>query len=53
MDRAWERAPRWGARQRWISMAGDLAATGWVVRDGPARWRLGEISVAWPQPAHR
>ncbi|MCU0294616.1 MAG: hypothetical protein MUD05_01025 [Candidatus Nanopelagicales bacterium] len=53
MDRAWERAPRWGARQRWISMAGDLAANGWVVRDGPARWRLGEISVAWPQPAHR
>ncbi len=49
MDRAWERAPRWGARQRWIAMAGDVASAHWTVRDGPARWRLGELSVAWPQ----
>ncbi len=48
MDRAWERAPRWGARQRWISMTEDMAGAGWTVRDGPARWRLGELTVAWP-----
>lgn len=49
MDRAWERAPRWGARQRWMAMAGELRADGWTVRDGPSRWRLGEFTVAWPQ----
>ena len=46
MDRAWDAAPRWGARQRWISMAESLRDT-WRVRDGVNRWRLGEFTVAW------
>ncbi len=46
MDREWERAPRFGARQRWIAMAGALAQR-WEVRDGPGRWRLGEFTVPW------
>ena len=46
MDRAWHAAPRWGARQRWIAMAGAMARS-WQVRDGAGRWRLGEITVAW------
>lgn len=44
MDRAWERAARWGARQRWIEMAASLQPL-WEVRDGPRRWRLGEFTV--------
>ncbi len=46
MDRAWDAAPRWGARQRWIAMAESLRDT-WHVRDGAARWRLGELTVPW------
>lgn len=46
MDHAWDAAARWGARQRWISMAGSLLDT-WPVRDGVTRWRLGEFTVAW------
>ncbi len=42
MDRAWHAAPRWGARQRWIAMAGALQQT-WQVRDGVTRWRLGRV----------
>lgn len=46
MDRAWDASPRWGARQRWISMAESLCGA-WPVRDGVSRWRLGEFTVAW------
>jgi hypothetical protein len=46
MDCEWERAPRFGARQRWTAMAQALAAR-WPVRDGRGRWRLGELTVAW------
>ncbi len=46
MDRAWDAAPRWGARQRWIAMAQALHAQ-WPVRDGVTRWRLGEFTVDW------
>lgn len=46
MDREWERAPRFGARQRWIAMAAALAPR-WDVRNGPGRWRLGELTVPW------
>ena len=48
MDRAWHAAPRWGARQRWIAMAGALQRP-WSVRDGVTRWRLGEFTVPWDQ----
>lgn len=46
MDREWERAPRFGARQRWMVMA-EALATEWQVRDGRNRWRLGELTVPW------
>ncbi len=44
LDRGWERAARWGARQRWMEMTAALRER-WDVRDGPARWRLGEVTV--------
>ena len=50
LDAAWERnAPlaSFGSRQRWRATAAALAAAGWPVLDGPARWRLGELTVAW------
>lgn len=48
-DRAWAAAApyaAYGARQRWIRTVRDLAAH-WPVADGPARWRQGEVTVAW------
>ncbi|MFL0563321.1 class I SAM-dependent methyltransferase [Kocuria rhizophila] len=36
-----------GPRQRWNAMCRDLKATGWPVLHGPARWRLGELTVPW------
>lgn len=50
LDTAWTRnAPQasFGARQRWTATAADLAGQGWPLLDGPARWRLGELTVAW------
>jgi hypothetical protein len=50
MDRAWlESAPLapFGNRQRWRAMCRALLDAGWPVRDGPARWRLGELTVGW------
>lgn len=50
LDAAWIReAPRatFGARQRWIAAVGRLRDEGWPVLDGPARWRLGELTVPW------
>lgn len=50
LDRAWERRSAlaaYGARQRFVAMAGDLRAQGWPVLHGPGRWRLGELGVAW------
>ncbi|MDJ0357910.1 class I SAM-dependent methyltransferase [Paenarthrobacter sp. PH39-S1] len=50
LDRAWwEAAPlaSFGARQRWIASCRGLRAAGWPVQDGPARWRLGELTVGW------
>ncbi len=50
MDRAWEvRADQrvFGPRQRWLAMVELLRASGTPVLDGPARWRLGELSVPW------
>ncbi|WP_258061690.1 class I SAM-dependent methyltransferase [Arthrobacter sp. ZGTC412] len=56
MDRAWlESAPMaaFGNRQRWQSMARILRDAGWPVQDGPARWRLGELTVGWEAVAPR
>lgn len=50
LDRAWlDAAPlgSFGNRQRWLRMCSALAESGWPLLDGPARWRLGEITVAW------
>lgn len=49
-DRAWARAPG-GAddspRTRWVEAAEQLLATGHRIARNPARWRLGELTVAW------
>lgn len=59
LDKAWlEAAPlaSFGNRQRWIAACRALRDAGWPVLDGPSRWRLGELSVAWaavaPEWAH-
>ncbi|WP_217237004.1 class I SAM-dependent methyltransferase [Streptomyces sp. AC555_RSS877] len=54
-DRAWAAAApyaSYGARQRWIRTVRDLGAD-WPVTDGPARWRQGEVTVAWGALAPR
>jgi hypothetical protein len=55
-DRAWASAAplsALGARQRWIRAVRDLREAGWPVTDGPARWRQGEVTVAWTALAPR
>ncbi|BBC34359.1 hypothetical protein SGFS_056530 [Streptomyces graminofaciens] len=54
-DRAWAAAApyaSYGARQRWIRAVRDLTAD-WPVRDRAARWRQGEVTVAWEALAPR
>jgi len=49
-DRAWAAAAplsALGARQRWIRAVRDLRDAGWPVLHGPARWRQGEVTLAW------
>ncbi len=50
LDRAWERsvamAP-FGPRQRWLAAMQAARDAGVPLLDGPARWRLGEITVPW------
>ncbi|TWP39075.1 class I SAM-dependent methyltransferase [Leekyejoonella antrihumi] len=43
----------YGARQRFIVTARTLRDAGWPVLDGPHRWRLGELGVAWHAVAPR
>jgi SAM-dependent methyltransferase len=50
LDDAWSRSAHlavFGVRQRWQASAAAVRAAGWPVLDGPARWRLGELTVAW------
>jgi hypothetical protein len=50
MDDAWARNAShaaFGVRQRWLATIADLAERGWPVLDGKARWRLGEVTLAW------
>ncbi|GAA1885090.1 class I SAM-dependent methyltransferase [Lapillicoccus jejuensis] len=50
LDRAWDVAAplaSYGVRQRWVSAVGAVRDQGWPVQDGPGRWRLGEVGVAW------
>ncbi|WP_416377486.1 class I SAM-dependent methyltransferase [Arthrobacter sp. JZ12] len=54
LDRCWlDAAPlgSFGNRQRWLGMCAAMVAAGWPILDGPSRWRLGEITVAWPAVA--
>jgi hypothetical protein len=48
LDSAWHKtAPMgvFGARQRWIAA---IRSLGRPTLDGPARWRLGEVTFPWP-----
>lgn len=50
LDLAWARAAHhaaYGVRQRFIAAAAAVRDEGWPVLDGPSRWRLGELTVAW------
>ncbi|WP_258062694.1 class I SAM-dependent methyltransferase [Arthrobacter sp. B0490] len=50
LDRAWLDAAAlasFGNRQRWVAACAALKADGWPLLDGPSRWRLGEVTVAW------
>lgn len=50
LDDAWRRnasLASFGVRQRWLATCRRVKDDGWPVRDGPGRWRLGEVEVAW------
>jgi SAM-dependent methyltransferase len=50
LDRAWQLSASlaaYGPTQRWIATVRHLVDSGWPVRGGSARWRLGEITVPW------
>jgi hypothetical protein len=50
LDATWTRnaaLTSFGARQRWLATVRAMVDDGWPVLDGPARWRLGEVTVAW------
>ncbi|MEU4423720.1 class I SAM-dependent methyltransferase [Actinoplanes sp. NPDC024001] len=49
LGRAWEtEATPFGPRQRWLATVRRMRAEGWPVLDGPARWRLGELTLTYP-----
>lgn len=49
LGRAWDtEATPFGPRQRWLATVRRLRDEGRPVLDGPARWRLGELTVPWP-----
>ena len=50
LDRAWAAAAphaSFGVRQRWLAAVRAVRDSGVPVLDGPSRWRLGEVTVAW------
>lgn len=50
LDRAWLAAAplaAFGNRQRWLAGCAKMRDDGWPLQDGPGRWRLGELTVAW------
>ena len=56
LDAQWARhAPlaTFSARQRWVAAVRGLRDEGWPVRDGIARWRLGELTLPWAAVAPR
>ncbi len=49
-DRCWAQAAphaSFGVRQRWLAAVSALRDSGVEPLDGPARWRLGELTVPW------
>ncbi len=56
LDRQWAVAAPlavYGTAQRWIAAVEALGRSGWPVRDGRTRWRLGELTVDWDSVAPR
>ena len=56
LDDAWERSAAlasFGVRQRFLATCHAVREAGWPVLDGPTRWRLGEVGVAWDAVAPR
>ena len=56
LDRAWAHAApqaSFGVRQRFLAAVDAVRDDGWPVLDGPARWRLGEVTVDWSAVAPR
>ncbi len=56
LDDAWERSASlasFGVRQRFRATCQAVRDAGWPVLEGPARWRLGEVGVAWDAVAPR
>ncbi|MDR7280514.1 class I SAM-dependent methyltransferase [Catenuloplanes atrovinosus] len=56
LDDAWRDAAPYavfGPRQRWMRAVRAVRDAGWPVRDGPRRWRLGEVTVGWQSVAGR
>ncbi|GAA2654230.1 class I SAM-dependent methyltransferase [Paractinoplanes durhamensis] len=50
LGRAWEtEATPFGPRQRWLATCRRMRDEGHPLRDGPGRWRLGELTVPWPE----
>ena len=50
LDRQWARSAAhaaYGVRQRFLATAQGMRDSGWPGLDGPSRWRLGELTVAW------
>jgi hypothetical protein len=50
LDEGWRDAAGYapfGPRQRWLRAVAAVQRAGWPVLDRPARWRLGEVTVAW------
>ncbi|MFV2099691.1 class I SAM-dependent methyltransferase [Micromonospora sp. LOL_024] len=56
LEGAWRAAAGYapyGPRQRWLHTVAAVHAQGWPILDRPRRWRLGELTVAWPAVAPR
>jgi hypothetical protein len=50
LDDAWRAAAPYavfGPRQRWLRAVTAVRDAGWPILDRPARWRRGEVTVAW------
>ncbi len=55
LDDGWQAAAplsAFGRRARWIRAVQAVRDAGWPVRGGVRRWRLGEVTVDWPEPVH-